>query len=132
MYFSPVSSKQEKPYKVPKNFRVEVNELGAKRDINIATNLKIVEWFKAELVDSVAVLFKSLLKAGNEATSDALANIIIITYLMGRRVGVSFQTIDMCLRYKLNTSINEAQEIEQWYGDLSELQRYLESKEKKR
>ncbi len=102
------------------------------REIDIATNLRVVEWLKTELLDSVAVLFKSLLKSGSDATSDALATIIIVTYILGRRVGVSFQAIDMRLRYKLNTSINEAHEIEQWYGDLSELQKYLENKEVKK
>lgn len=102
------------------------------KEIDIATHLKVVEWLKAELLDSVAILFRSLLKNGSDATSDALATIIIVAYTLGRRVGISFQAIDMRLRYKLNTSINEAHEIEQWYGDLSELQKYLENKENKK
>ncbi len=102
-----------------------------KKEIDITSNLRIVEWLKAELVDTVAVLLKSLLKAGSDATSDALATLIIITYILGRRVGVSFQIIDMRVKHKLNTSINEASEIEQWYGDLSQLQKYLENKENK-
>ncbi|PKM78728.1 MAG: hypothetical protein CVU90_00145 [Firmicutes bacterium HGW-Firmicutes-15] len=103
-----------------------------KKEMDIATNLRIVEWLKAELVDTVGVLLKSLLKAGSDATSDALATIIIIVYILGRRVGVSFQIIDMRVKHKLNTSINETHEIEQWYGDLSQLQKYLERKEDKK
>jgi hypothetical protein len=102
-----------------------------KQEIDIGANLKIVEWLKAELVDTVAVLLKSLLRAGSDATSDALATLIIIAYVLGRRVGVSFQIIDMRVKHKLNSSINETNEIEQWYGDLSKLQNYLENKENK-
>ena len=103
-----------------------------KREIDVATNLKIVEWLKAELVDTVGVLLKSLLKAGNDATVDALATLIIIAYILGRRVGISFQIIEMRVKHKLNSSINEAHDIEQWYGDLTYLQKYLESKENKK
>lgn len=102
------------------------------KEIDIATNLKVVDWLKAELVDSVAVLFKSLLKASADVTADALSTIIITTYLLGRRVGIQFQTIDMVVNYKLNNSINEANEIEQWYGDLTELRQYIESREQKK
>lgn len=103
-----------------------------KREVDIATNLKIVEWLKADLVDTLGVLLKSLLKAGNDATTDALANLIIIAYILGRRVGISFQLIEMRIKLKLNNSINDAHEIEQWYGDLAHLQKYLEGKEIKK
>ena len=103
-----------------------------RKEMDVASNLKVVEWLKAELVDTVAVLLKSLLKAGSDATGDALATLIIITYLIGKRVGVNFQIIDMRVRHKLNSSINQANEIEQHYGDLSQLQQYLEGKENKK
>ncbi|MGI5920372.1 MAG: MazG-like family protein [Syntrophomonadaceae bacterium] len=99
-----------------------------KKDLDIAQNLKIVEWLKAELLDSVADLFKSLLKTGSDTTNNALATIIIITYLLGRRVGVSFESIDNRLREKLDISIREAQGVEQWNDDLTELLNYLEKK----
>lgn len=102
------------------------------KELDIATNLKVVEWLKAELVESVGALLKSLLKTGSDASSDALATIIIVCYVLGKRVGLSFQAIDMRVRHKINTSINDAHEIEQWYGDLSELQKYLEHKDNKK
>ena len=103
-----------------------------KREADITTNLKIVEWLKADLVDTLGVLLKSLLKAGNDATTDALATLIIIAYILGRRVGISFQVIEMRIKLKLNSSINDTHEIEQWYDDLTHLQKYLEGKEIKK
>jgi len=96
-------------------------------EIDVAQNLKVIEWLKAELVDSVGELFKSLLKTGNSMKVDALATIIIITYLLGRKVGISFKTIDMEVKSKLNTSINESHEIKGWYTDLLELLNHLEN-----
>lgn len=103
---------------------------GRTREIDIAKNLKIIEWLKAELVDSVGELFKTLLKAGTDAREDALATIIIITYLLGRKVGINFYSLDMKVRNKLSISINKSYEIEQWNEDLLDLSNYLESKKR--
>ncbi|QGU00644.1 hypothetical protein SYNTR_2050 [Candidatus Syntrophocurvum alkaliphilum] len=100
------------------------------KEIDVAKNFKLIEWLKAELVESVAVFFKSLTTTKKEVTSDALATIIIITYLLGRRVGVSFDNIDTQLKNKLNTSIEDSHEVEEWYGDLSELLAYFENKKR--
>lgn len=96
------------------------------KNIDVAKNLRVIEWLKAELVESVAALFKSLLRAGDDAVSDALANIIISTYLLGRRVGISFAHLDMKVKGKLRLSIDETHEVERWYGDLSRLMEYLD------
>lgn len=103
-----------------------------KRELDIPHNLKIVEWLKADLVDTVGALMKSLMKAGSDATIDALANLIIIAYILGRRVGISYQVIEMRIKHKLNNSINDTDETEQFYGDLTHLQKYLEGKENKK
>ena len=103
-----------------------------KRELEITRNHKIVEWLKADLVDTVGTLMKSLMKSGSDATIDALANLIIIAYILGRRVGISFQVIEMRIKHKLNNSINDAEETEQFYLDLINLQRYLEGKENKK
>ncbi len=101
---------------------------GKNREIDITQNLRVIEWLKADLVDTTGALFKSLLKKGDEMTGDALAAIIIICYLLGKRVGISFTTVDTCIKKKLNTSVESAAELEQWNSDLAELQQYLGKK----
>jgi hypothetical protein len=49
--------------------------------------------------------------------------------VLGRRVGINYQSIDMNIMHKINTTVNEASEIEQMYGDLTELKKYLDRKE---
>lgn len=100
------------------------------KEIDIAKNLRTIEWLKTELVDSVAAFFKSLLKAGTDATSDALSSIIIIAYILGKRLGISFQTIDAEIKAKLNAQIKSEHELEEWYGDLSDLLNYMEGKKR--
>ncbi len=100
------------------------------REIDVAKNLKIIEWLKAEMVDSVGALFKAMLKTGNDAAGDALAAIIIVSYLLGKRVGVSFSTVDNKVKAQLTANISNGHEVERWYGDLSDLLHYIENKKR--
>lgn len=132
MLVFPLGARKEKPARC----RILSEEVSAvnikKKEIDIENNSKIVEWLKAELVDNVAVVLKSLLRTGSEVTSDALATIIIVVYILGRRVGINFRIIDLTVKHKLNNSVNETHGTEEWYDDLSQLQKYLESKEDKK
>lgn len=103
---------------------------GKVKELDIAQNLKTIEWLKAELLDSIAALFKSLLQKGNGAIRDAASNIIIITYLLAQRVGVNFSGLDHAVREKLKISIEDSKEIGNWMIDISELYKYLESKKR--
>lgn len=103
-----------------------------KREPNRPADEKIVEWLKADIVDNVGVLLKSLFEKGNDATVDALANLIIDCYVLGRRAGVNFQVIDMRIKHRINSSINDLSDVDQVYGDLVQLRSYLEGKEQKK
>lgn len=103
-----------------------------KKAVDVASNSRVVEWLKADLVETVGVLMKSLLKASSDATTDALATLIIIAYVLGRRMGINYQVVEMRMKHKINTSIDEAQEIEEFYGDLTHLQKYLEARDNKK
>ena len=98
------------------------------KEIDFAQNLLVMEWLKAELVDSTGALFKSLLQKGDEKTGDALAGIIISCYLLGQRAGVDFARIDAGIRNKLNNSLENSSGLEQWDADLKELRNYLGKK----
>lgn len=107
-----------------------VKAVNKHKEIDIAKNLRTIEWLKTELIDAVAVLFKSLLKKGSDATTDALSSIIIITYILGKRLGISFQNVDAEIKAKLNKQIKGEHELEEWYGDLSDLLKYMEGKKR--
>ncbi|HWQ76741.1 MAG TPA: MazG-like family protein [Syntrophomonas sp.] len=100
-------------------------------DTNYEADFRVIEWLKAELVESIGMLFKSLLKTGGEATADALAAIVINCYVLGKRLAINYQTIDMHIMHKINSTVNEAPELEHMYGDLTELKKYLDRRESK-
>ncbi|HWJ02558.1 MAG TPA: MazG-like family protein [Verrucomicrobiae bacterium] len=99
-------------------------------DIDVVKNHRVIEWLKAELVGSVGGLFKAIIGGGEDIVADCLARIITSTYLLGRRLGLSFARIDLKMEQNLRSSIAAEHEIEEWYGDLSALASYMEAKKR--
>ena len=99
-------------------------------DIDITRNIKIIEWLKSQLLMDIAVLFKSLVIGVKEevrdAIADSIANVIIVSYLLAKRLGITFNVIELKMEKKIRLGIIEEHDVEKYYGDLSELTRHLE------
>ena len=98
----------------------------------VTKNVKIIEWMKNELLMSLSDLFNLLFKGVkpvDELLQDTLANIIMITYLLAKRLGISFKDIDYKIKEKIKIWIKEEHSIESWYGDLSNLKKHMDNKE---
>lgn len=98
-------------------------------NIDVTKNVKMIEWLKSELLTTIASLYELLVKGAKgsqEAIIDVLANIILVTYLIARRLGINFARIDMKIADKIKLGVLENHKIEEWYGDLSDLKQYLQ------
>ena len=85
------------------------------RNSDVTKNVKIIEWMKKELILSVGDVFDLIFKGVkplDEALQDTLANIIMITYLLAKRIG-----------------IDQNHSVESWYGDFSNLKKHMENRE---
>lgn len=106
------------------------------KDIDITRNIKIIEWLKSELLTDVATLFKTLVNGMredvHETVADTLSNIILISYLLGKRLGLSYNSIEIKMENKVKLGLIENHDVEKYYGDLSELARHLNSSRLKR
>lgn len=98
-------------------------------DIDITRNVKIIEWLKSQLLTDIAVLFKSLVNGLKEdvrdALTDSISNIIIVSYLLAKRLGITYNTIELRMEKKIRLGILEEHDVERYYGDLSELSHHL-------
>ncbi|WP_026895388.1 MazG-like family protein [Clostridiisalibacter paucivorans] len=97
-------------------------------NIDITKNIKVIEWLKSELLTTIASLFELLVngaKSSQDAILDVLANIIFVTYLLGKRLGISYEKINLHIENKIKLGIIENHKIEKWYGDLSELSNHF-------
>ncbi|HBV97902.1 MAG: hypothetical protein JL50_07550 [Peptococcaceae bacterium BICA1-7] len=92
---------------------------------DVAKNIKVVEWLKADLISSLSALYKGMLRASEERLLDALSGIIVTCYVLGRRLGYNFSKVDVAVEAKLRQGIKDSHEVEKWYGDLSLLLAYL-------
>ncbi|MGI6685505.1 MAG: MazG-like family protein [Bacillota bacterium] len=95
-------------------------------DMDIMKNLKVIEWLKAELVASVAALFKAMVKGSEELILDCITGIIITTYILGIRVGIPFSRIDLSVKTRLRDNSMKEHEVEKWFGDITNLRYYME------
>jgi len=98
--------------------------------VDIAKNIRIIEWLKTELLNTVAALFKAMLKGSEEVILEALAGIVIMTYVLARRLGINFARLDIKIESKLRSTIREDHEMEQWYGDLTAMLKYVSDKKR--
>lgn len=98
--------------------------------VDIARNIRVIEWLKTELISTVAALFKAMVKNSEEAIEDALASMVVTVYVLARRVGVSFAQLDVRIESKIKNAISEKHEVEDWYGDLTALLKYLGDKKR--
>ncbi len=101
------------------------------QETDITKNIKVIEFLKSELLTTVASLYQGLLKGsrvGQEVIQDALANLVMVTYLLGKRLGVSYSLIDYRILEKIRIGLLEEHVTEKWYGDLTDLGEYLKKK----
>ena len=95
-----------------------------------AGNLRVSEALKAELLDALSDLFQATLKNDHAKTCDSLAAIITISYILGRKLGIDFTTVDYLAGQKLQAGIKESDEKDQWYEDMRHLMLYLDNRKR--
>jgi len=93
--------------------------------MDIAKRTKVIEWLKTEVMDYVARLFKSLWEGSTAKVVDSLSSLIVSSYILGRRVGISYRELDDSILEKLQRSKQEGHQLEEWYQDISALDEHL-------
>ena len=105
------------------------------KDIDIIKNMKTVEWLKSEILTNIAYLHKILVDSeenSRENIEDTISNIILESYVLGKRLGISFNNMDLTLKENIRLNLIQEHKIERWYGDLSSLLEHIETREKPR
>ncbi len=99
------------------------------KDMKIANNIKTVEQLKTELLRSVAELYADIGAEVDSETNNRLKNdsadIINLTLVLARRLGLDYDDVFDCMRAKLQKGIEKNHPIEKHFGDMSELKKRL-------
>lgn len=102
-------------------------------NINIARNMKTIEWLKSELLGNVAYLHKAFVNNDDntrENLEDIISTIILESYLLGKRLGIDYKDMDLALEENIRLNLIKEHKIEKWYGDISKLLEHIQSIEK--
>lgn len=97
-------------------------------DFNILDNIKLIENYKAFLLSSVADLYASMAKGNKTSTDeiiDELSEIVILSYMLGRRLGINFSQIDDKIIKKLKLGLLKEDESDTQYQDCAKLIQYI-------
>lgn len=101
---------------------------GTGQEVDIARNVRAIEWLKAELVREAGSLMHALVKNNEETALESLAAVIISANLLSRRLGYGFARLEAKVRARLQSGLEQDHEFEQWYGDISEYLQHVRAK----
>jgi predicted DNA-binding protein YlxM (UPF0122 family) len=94
-------------------------------------NIKIIEDLKAQLLCIIGEFFKLLTKGNNvarESILDCISGAISILYILGEKLGYSFEDIDHVIKSKLEMGIRAEDQVEKEGKSLSKLKRYINNR----
>ena len=95
------------------------------KDLDVAKRAKVIEWLKTEVIDNVSRLFKALWEGSTTKVGDSLASLMMSSYILGRRLGLTYRDMDDLLLEKLKKHKKEGHQLEDWYQDISALEEHL-------
>ncbi|KIL36295.1 hypothetical protein SD71_08465 [Cohnella kolymensis] len=95
------------------------------RDVDVATRARTIEWLKTEVVDQLSRLFKAMWEGSAARLTDSLAGLIASSYILGRRLGISYRDLDNAIADKLSALRQEGHQLEDHYQDLSALSEHI-------
>ncbi len=100
--------------------------------MDISTNLRAIDMLKGEILSEVANLYKSLADYDEIGEYDSItgeiATVIAMDYILARRLGVSFSSVDKKISDLLTIAEENGHELELRFSDMSELKRFLQSR----
>ena len=93
---------------------------------DIAQKAHLINVIKSQLLSEVSGVFKaSLLTDGKDELLDTIANSILLSYVLARRCGITYEEIDAKMADKVRLGILEEHKLEKNYQDLSALKNHI-------
>ena len=97
--------------------------------MNISTNIHAIDTIKSEILSEVASLYRALAEYDEIGEYDSVINsvstIIAMDYILARRLGMSFASVDNKITELLTIAEEGGPELEVAFSDMSELKKYV-------
>lgn len=87
-------------------------------EIDVIQRLKMIEKLKNALLSKIADLFYSMsdLEGGEESSVQILADVMMLSYMLGNRIGAQYEVLDLKVLDKLKEELKTIEEDD--WGDL--------------
>lgn len=82
-------------------------------------DLTALEWLKVDLLAAVGDLFRGLLRGTHDLALDALAHIVLVCYVVARRLGYGYARLDLQVEEQVRAHLQAGHVVEQHHGDLT-------------
>ena len=94
-------------------------------DFDITQNMKLVEKLKSELLSSIAELYSEMTSENKDnELLQTFSDIVILTYILGSRLGINYSTMDTKIISRLRIGVLEDNNI--LHGELVELLKHID------
>ena len=97
------------------------------KGMDITKNMRLIESLKSDLLLAVSQLYTEMADENCEdirdVALDTLSDVIIISYLLSRRLGLDYPAVEKQIVSKIRLGILQEHETEKYFGDLSALSR---------
>lgn len=97
------------------------------KGLDITKNIRLIENLKSELLGCIAHLYSQMASDRcediREVALDTLTDVIIISYLLSRRMGLDYAVLEREIASKIRLGLVEGHDTEKYFGDLSALSR---------
>lgn len=99
-------------------------------DFDIMGNMTLIENYKTYLLSELADLYVSMSKENKidmDDINDEISSIIILSYLLSKRLGLDYGEIDERIVRKLKAGLIEGNNAEKEFQDYSKLVNYIKN-----
>jgi hypothetical protein len=97
-------------------------------EVNVVKNVKTIELIKAEIITAIGDLFKAMVKNNEAGILNALSNLILGCYFLGKRLGIPFAKLDEEIQERLAAPELQTVDLENWFGDVTSLRQYTKER----
>lgn len=97
-------------------------------DLDITKKIKIIERLKSQLLSNISMLYSNMVEENTSDSNenvDILTDIIILSYLLSDKLGVSNEALDIRLNNKLKLASLQNNQNDEWAREIIKLSKHL-------
>lgn len=101
------------------------------QESDIIKTMRFIEELKADMLAEAGHMYRAMALCKEDAIRDALAAMVALCYVLGRRLGIHFSELDHAVGKKARDCARTHAALEARFGDFSRVERHFSYKEER-